>query len=135
MLSVIVGAVGHWNHPLGATLWESETVVLLHWEFHGAGTSDGVAVWLLEGVLSKNKQTNTTYLTSCRPGSTLFYPCVKTTFINLGDILGHKKILQMPTAQGRTGTTLFQRPRVMPRMDSQETPRPWSQDVVIKREQ
>ena len=48
-----MGAMGRWNHALGATLWESGTVVSPHWEFRGDGTSDGVAVQLLEGVILK----------------------------------------------------------------------------------
>jgi hypothetical protein len=61
MLSVIVGAVGRWNHSSGVTLWESGTVVSPRWEFRGDGTSDGVVVQLLEGVIPKlNKPTQRT---------------------------------------------------------------------------
>ena len=84
---------------------------------------------------SEIKYTNTMHLTGCGPGSTPFYSRVKKTFINLGDISGRKNISWAPMAWGITGAMLFRRPRVTPRKDSQETPGPWSQGAVIKREQ
>ena len=47
------GSHGTLEPSLRGDLWESGTVVSPRWEFRGDGTSDGVAVRLLEGVIPK----------------------------------------------------------------------------------